>query len=564
MKEKLKDFKYERPEFDSNKAKLEELIGKLGEAESVEEFVEYYDKINTIRRHIQTMNTLAEVRNTIDTRDKFYDDEKNYWNEIGPHYASIDNELNKVIANTDLDIKSVLPDGYLKQVEFALKAFDEKIIPMLQEENSLTSKHSKLYASAKIEFDGETYNLSSITKMTQSDDEDTRKRAWKAKMAWFKENQAEIDDIYDSLVKVRDKMAKALGYKDYIELGYIRMNRFDYNAEMVANYRKQVIEEIVPLAAKFYDKQKKRLGLKELKFYNESIEFATGNPKPKHSPDEMIKSAHKMYTEMSPETGEFFDTMVEQELFDLLAKEGKAGGGYCTGLFDFNVPLIFSNFNGTSGDVDVLTHEAGHAFQAYSTMKNGITIPECSFPTMESAEIHSMSMEFFAHPWMHLFFEEDTNKYFYLHMVHAINFIPYGVLVDHFQHEVYAKPEMTPAERNATWKRLEAIYLPHRDYDGIEVLSEGGYWYQQNHIFASPFYYIDYTLAQICAFQFWDRAYTKDPEAWNDYLKICKIGGTKTFLGILEEGNIKSPFEDGTIKAAVSHIEEFVDGLGDL
>lgn len=561
---KFKDFKYERPDFDSNKSNLVELIKKLAEAKNIDEFRENFEKINVIRRHIQTMSTLAGVRNTIDTRDEFYDKEKEYWDGIEPHYASIDNEMFKILVNAKFDISSVVPESLIKMADYAIKSFDEKIIPLLQEENALCSKHGKLYASAKIEFDGEEYNLSSITKVLQSDDMDTRKRALKAKMAWFKANQEEIDDIYDKMVKVRDKIAKELGFENYIELGYIRMNRLDYDADMVANYRKQVLDEIVPLAQKYYKKQMNRLGLDELKNYNESIEFTTGNPKPKHSPEEMIKRAHKMYTEMSPETGEFFDTMVEQELFDLIAKPGKAGGGYCTGLFDYNVPIIFSNFNGTSGDVDVLTHEAGHAFQAYSTMKNGITIPECSFPTMESAEIHSMGMEFFAHPWMKLFFEEDTNKYYYLHMIHSIKFIPYGVLVDHFQHEVYAHPEMTPAERNEVWMKLEKTYLPHRDYDGIDVLSEGGFWYQQKHIFEMPFYYIDYTLAQICALQFWDRSYTEDPNVWNDYVNICKVGGTKTFLEILKEGNLKSPFEDGTIRKAVSHIEEFIDDLGEL
>jgi len=286
-----------------------------------------------------------------------------------------------------------------------------------------------------------------------------------------------------------------------------------------------------------------------------------GNATPIGDPDYIVAQGRQMYHELSPETGEFIDFLLDHELVDLVSKKGKEGGGYCTFIPDFQSPFIFSNFNGTSGDVDVLTHEAGHAFQSYQS--RWIDIPECAWPTLESCEIHSMSMEFLAWPWMEKFFGDAAMKYRYAHLGDAIKFIPYGVLVDHFQHEIYANPDFTPTERKQAWRKLEKMYVPHMDYEGNDFLENGSYWFQQGHIFGSPFYYIDYTLAQICALQFWKRANSQDPETWPDYLKLCKLGGTKSFVGLVKAANLLSPFEDGCVKSVITDIDEWLSNIDD-
>ena len=143
---------------------------------------------------------------------------------------------------------------------------------------------------------------------------------------------------------------------------------------------------------------------------------------------------------------DFFNMMMENELFDVFGRKNKATGGYMTELPDYGVPFIFANFNGTSGDVDVITHECGHAFQSYVSCKDPIT-DHSRYLTMETAEIHSMSMEFFAEPWIELFFGERGDDYRKMHLEDAIDFIPYGTMVDEFQHIVYGNPELTPKER---------------------------------------------------------------------------------------------------------------------
>lgn len=187
-------------------------------------------------------------------------------------------------------------------------------------------------------------------------------------------------------------MAKKLGYENYIELGYYRMMRFDYNKNDVENYRKQVLEDVVPLDNELYARQQKRLGYDTLHAWDEKFEFTSGNPSPKYSREELVKRALKMYQELDPKTGEFFEFMTERELLDLDSKPGKAAGGYCTFIPNYQSPFIFANFNQTSHDAEVLTHEAGHAFQVYSS--KDIFPIDCVWPTYESCEIHSMSMEF--------------------------------------------------------------------------------------------------------------------------------------------------------------------------
>jgi M3 family oligoendopeptidase len=246
---------------------------------------------------------------------------------------------------------------------------------------------------------------------------------------------------------------------------------------------------------------------------------------------------------------------------DLDDRKGKAGGGYCSYLPKYKSPYIFTNFNGTAHDIKVLTHEAGHAFQKFCS--NGFEVPEYLNPTAESAEIHSMTMELLNWPWMYLFFHEDTDKYKFEHLSSALLFLPYGVAVDEFQHFIYEHSDITPHERNHAWREIERKYLPHRIYDDNHFLEKGGFWHSQRHIYKWPFYYIDYTLAQVCAFQFWQKANDNMEKAWKNYLDLCKAGGSKPFLQLLKMSGLESPFEDGCIQSIVYDIENFLDSIDD-
>lgn len=552
---KFEEFKYERINFEEIKETYLKYIEELENAKCENCFMNTFKEFNKYRGHIMTMMTLSSVRHTINTADEFYEAENEYWDNTSPLIQEYETKFMDVCLNTPHRAKLDIPETFFKLAEYSKKCFSNEIVSDLQEENRLTTEYGKLKAKAKIELDGEVYNLASIAPKMMDLDRGVRKRAYEAVNKFYEDNEDKFDDIYDSLVKVRTTIAHKLGYKNFTELGYYRMNRFDYDQKMVENYRNQIREDIVPLVSKLRLAQAKRIGVEKLMPYDSSLNFKSGNPTPVGDTEVLKSAALKMYKEMSKETGEYFEVMMDQDLFDLPTRPNKEMGGYCTDLFDYKVPFIFSNCNGTAGDVDVLTHEAGHGFQSYLTMKN-VDIPDVAFPTMESCEIHSMSMEFFAHPWMESFFGKDADKYKYYHIDSSLSFLPYGVLVDHFQHEVYNNPEMTKEERKATWARLEKMYKPDIDYSEYPFMEKGTYWYRQNHIFQSPFYYIDYTLAQVCALQYFTRVLNKDENAWSDYVNLCKLGGTKTFTELVKVAGLKVPFEDGSLKEVATTMEK--------
>lgn len=503
----FKDFRYCRPNIEEIKKDVLTLIDNMKIAKTKEEQSVAIEKINKIRSTFSTMANLVYIRASINTNDEFYQKERDYMDEIEPEMDEIITEYYKVLVKSPFSeqLETEWGSQLFALADNQIKSFSPKVMDLMQQENKLVSKYSKLVASAQIEFNGEVLTIAQLGPYVESTDRIVRKQAREASADFYAENAAELDRLYDELVKIRHEMATRLGFKNYVELAYILMNRIDYDAKMVANFRKQVAEYIVPVVTKLYERQANRIGVEKFKFYDESFNFQTGNAKPKGDANWILANGKKMYEELSKETKQFIHDLLDRELLDVEAKKGKESGGYCTFIEDYAAPFIFSNFNGTSGDIDVLTHEAGHAFQVYTTNRK-LAVPDYLWPTYESCEIHSMSMEFFTWPWMELFFKEDTDKYKYSHLSSGLIFLPYGVAVDEFQHIVYENPKMTPSERNEAWRKLEQKYLPHRDYDGHPYLESGGMWQRQLHIYTSPFYYIDYTLAQICAFQFWKRS----------------------------------------------------------
>ena len=559
----FKDMPYKRVDLKAVEAGFSAALKKFNAASSVAEQIEAIDEVQNISREVSTMSSLASVRHTINTEDEFYDKENDFYDEAGPQIRKFSNEFSAAMVKSKFRKELEAESG--KQIfdltDLELKVFKPEIMEDLQTENKLTSKYGKLIASAQIEFQGEKLTLSQLGPYTQSTDREVRKAAAAASYGFFAEHEAELDSIYDELVKVRTKIAHKLGYKNFVQLGYDRLGRTEYNAEMTAKYRKQIYELIVPISEKLKKRQAKRLKLDKMYFYDSGLQYLTGNAVPQGDPDWIIEQAKKMYAELSPETNEFFTMMTKYGLMDLLSPKGKAGGGYCTGFPLYKVPFIFANFNKTQHDVEVMTHEAGHAFQAYES--RNARLLEYGWPTLEAAEIHSMSMEFLTWPWMELFFKHQTEKFKFTHLSGALSFLPYGASVDEFQHWVYENPEATPAERKAQWRVIEKKYRPSIDYAGNDYLERGGFWMRQSHIFSTPFYYIDYTLAQVCALQFWVKANKDRKTAWEDYLRLCKAGGSLPFLALLKLANLKNPFEEGCIASVAPECEKWLDAVDD-
>ena len=538
---------------------ISRLTERLTCASSAEEAEKIFMESEAISTEVQTMMNLCYIRSTIDTTDEFYAAEQEYNDELTPLLTEKSQEFSKALCASPFRRELEKKWGTLlfTNAELSMKGFAPELVPLLQEENALTSQYQKLYASAKIDFDGKVLTVAQLAPYKQSADRAVRKAAYEAEGSFFDANREQFDEIYDKLVKNRTAQAKKLGYENYLELGYIRLNRNCYGPADVARFRRQVVESMVPVVAEIKKAQAKRIGIADMKFYDDNFFYPDGNATPQGTPEELLAAGEKMYTEMSPETAEFAKLLFGIELFDVLAKPGKAPGGYCTSLPAYKAPFIFSNFNGTAGDVDVLTHEAGHAFADYVAART-IPILDLRSPTMEGCETHSMSMEFFTAPWHRLFFKEQTEKYEVSHAEDALIFIPYGSMVDHFQELMYTHPEMTPEERNETWLKLERQYRPYLDFEDLPFYSRGAGWQRQLHIYQNPFYYVDYCLAQSMALQFWMESVKDWNAAWKKYLKFVGMGGTRTFVDLIRESGLLSPLDDGSIAKIVEPVSKWL------
>lgn len=557
---KFSEMPYSRPDMEALAAATTQTLEAMKAAPNAAGQIAAYDAYEKKMQTAGTMQQIAYIRHTINTKDEFYNAENDYMDEIGPKLQELTHRVNTALLESPYRAELERHYGALmfKNLEIAARSFSPAIVELMQEENKLVSEYQNLYASATVEFDGKTMPLPLLGPYKQDPDRAVRKAAYEADAKFFDSHREELDTLYDKLVKVRDAQAKKMGLPNYIPLGYDRMGRNCYTAKDVAAFRDQIAEDMVPIVAKVKEAQRRRIGVEKLAFYDEPISFADGNAVPEGTPDEILAAGKKMYQELSPETAEFIGFMFENELFDVLSRDGKAPGGYCTEIADYKSPFIFSNFNATAGDVDVLTHEAGHAFEAYRAFKQELPSLLHS-PTIEACECHSMSMEFLTAPWHHLFFGKQTDKYELGHCEDALVFIPYGCMVDEFQHKVYENPGMTPEQRNELWLSLEKKYRPWIDFDNLPFYSRGGGWQRQLHIYGVPLYYIDYCMAQTVAFQFWNLSRENYAEAWKRYMTFVDKAGTATFAELVESAGLKVPYHAGCIKEIGESISRWLE-----
>ncbi|MCR5689974.1 MAG: M3 family oligoendopeptidase [Clostridiales bacterium] len=557
---RFSDIPYKRPDLDAIIAEYADLARKTKGAASFDEVKACVDRHEKLLSLFQTEATVAHIRKTVDTTDEFYKAENDFFDERGPEFDNAVKAFYSALYECPFpdEARSEYGELIFKKMELELKQFDPAIIPDLQEENALITRYDNLVASAKIPFRGGVYNVSQLAKFKQDPDRQTRREAYEAEGGFYASHKEELDEIYDSLVKKRTEIARKLGYSSFTDVGYLRNLRTCYGPADVRSFRDRVVRDIVPVVRKLKENQAKRIGITDgMKFWDDVCLFREGNPAPSSDANEVLAAGKRMYEEMSPETREFIDFMFENEMFDVVAKPGKQVGGYCTDLIEYESPFIFSNFNGTSDDVEVLTHEAGHAFASY--MSNPIKLIEMKCPAMESAETHSMSMEFFSWKWYDLYYGDDAQRAKLAHLSGCLSFLPYGCLVDEFQHVMYDRPELTPDERNEVWLGLEKKYRPWIDFDALPFYSAGSGWQRQLHIFECPFYYIDYVLAQTVALLFWDLSQKDFEDAWKRYLAFVKCGGTLDFKGLLREARLPDPFTSDALGDVANTAMKFID-----
>ena len=554
--EKFKDLEYKRPDLNALKKDVAAMLRQFKKAQTFEEADEAFLKMQRVMEAVSTQYTIAYVRNTMNMKDEFYDAEIQFFNKEMPKLMMPMKKVNKAVLASRFrpQMEEKYGSHMFKESEIQQQFMKASVILPSIKENQLTTEYSKTAASCSVEFMGETCNFYGLLKHMQVPDRAERKAAFDAWADLYESVSGKLDAQYGQLVKLRCSIAKKLGFNSFIDYVYLARGRYDYDAAKAAEFREAVRQYITPLCDRMYREQAERIGVDKLQWYDEDLIFPDGNAEPIGTPEELTEKARQMYHEMSPETGEFFDFMTEHELFDFVTSENKHLGGYCTFMPDYKAPFIFSNFNGTSADIDVLTHEAGHAFQAYYASRR-LPIQSLTGSTSEINEIHSMTMEFFAYPYMERFFGDKSDRYRYAHFIDAFRDIPYLVCVDEFQHRVFEDPASGPADWRRFWKETEQKYMPWRSYDGNEFLEGGGFWMQKQHIFLYPFYYIDYALAGLGAFSLY-RKQLAGEDAWGSYIKLCGLGGKYGYFETLEKAGIPVPLDPETVKQTAEFVEK--------
>ena len=557
------EIKYERVDIQALKDQIASMTERLRAAADFDQAERCFLEMNDLDgRTMRTMRTVAQIRRDIDTRDEFYDAEMKFYNRELPAVQPVKQAWTNALLASPFRAKleEKYGDVAFLNAELANRTFRPELVEDLQRENELVSRYTKLLASAQIPFDGKICTVSQMQPYKLSTDDKLRRAAWRAEGQWYADQSRELDAIYDELVKLRDGMGRKLGHNGYTQLGYDRMQRNCYTEQDVERFRVAVQQYVVPLCKRIYMDQAKRMGFEfPLSFADKDLAFRDGNPRPVGTAEDILAAGTRFYSELSPETKEFWDAMMDKQMMDVLSKPGKAMGGYCTGIYDAKMPFIFANFNGTANDVRVISHEAGHAFATYV---NRDRIPsESMVPSLEGCEVHSMSMEFFAETWAELFFGADDDKFRYTHLAERLCFIPYGTMVDHFQHIIYEYPEFGPEERHMVWQELLGVYMPWVRPDDLPFYGEGKAWQRQAHIYKRPFYYIDYCLAQTVALQFWARIREDREAAWKTYMDYTRLGGSMVFTDLLREAGLQSPFDPDCLKNIAAGVKEFLDSV---
>ena len=558
---KFNEMTYTRPDIDALLARCRELAATAAAAPDGDALVRLYYEQSEAFAEYNTAANLANIHYTCDTRDAYWKAEQDFFDANGPAVTNASVEISRAfLANPHVDaLTEKFGTTCVAGMKNAVLSMDDRTVELQQQFNALVSRYQQIYGGALVELDGKQLTIPQLGPYKEDLNPAVRRAAYEAEAGYFDAHRAELDELYGQIVQNLNAQARVMGYHDYSELSYVRMNRIGYGPEEIRKFRDQVANDVVPQLQKVMALRAKRTGIAHPAFTDLPILFRDGNPKPIPGYKARMDAARTMYHELSPETAEFIDFMQDNELFDVESRPGKMSGGYMTSLPSYKAPFIFANWNDTSGDVDVLTHECGHAFEGYVAERDPAIPADLECPGMESAEIHSMAMEFLTAPWHHLLFGKDTDKYALLHAEDSFVFLAYGCEVDEFQHIMYQNPDLTPDERNAEWLKLEKKYRPWIDFDNLPFYGRGAGWQRQLHIYECPFYYIDYCLSTMAALQFFLLSLTDHKDAWARYLRLVRRAGTASYTELLETAGLKVPFEEGSIKGIAQQMTDWLE-----
>lgn len=531
-----------------------QVLSQLEKAHTFEEAYESILDIDTMMEKYETMAVICEIRNTMDVTDEFYRGEAVFFETAKTKYEGLLNRFYKAIVQSPhaKALEYYLGCDFFKKAHMKRQAFSPEAESLLQQENTLSARYSELTATLTAEWNGQKVPLSVLAQKAANGDLEVRRESNAILEKTWASIGAELDYIFDELVRVRAGTAKILCQKSYTDAAYLSRSRTSYTRQDVKSFREAVKEKIVPVVEDIYKQQKQESDRAIVYHYEEDYQAPENRITPY---SDIVEGFGKIYQKISKETDIYYKAILEGGFYDLDIRPGKIMGAYANMVGRYHMPFIFETYNNTFGAVKTFAHETGHGFHSYVNRGEAFQfLQQCS---SDLAEIHSMGMEFFIWPYLgDIIPPEQEKSYQYQHLKSALSFIPYGCAIDEFQEIVYDCPDMTMEERLEAWKSLERVYLPWRCYETNLFFAQGRFWQRQPHVYKWPFYYIDYVLAQICALQLHYLNRENPEKAWKCYLGILKDSAFCSFSETIQKEGLSTPFEGHTIAGLAAKIKE--------
>ena len=510
-------------------------------------------------------SSVIYVEKTLDTSDKekeqaFLDLVNNVWPQVQVAEQSLKERLLALdLADEDIVLM-------LRQLKAEAALFREENVPVLTELARLVNEYDKITGGLQADWDGETKNLSQLGVFLRHPDRAVRERAWHKTMSLWLDVRQPLNELYANLLTRRHQVAQTAGLSDYRAYVFEEYGRFDYTPDDCYTFHEAIEAVVVPAATRIYQQQQARLGVADLRPWDVDVDSYSEEPlTPYQGQDELFRGSLQVFEKVDETLADYFRVMGDESLLDLETRQGKALGGYCTTFALRKRPFIFMNGVGIHDDVQTLLHEAGHAFHVFET--EALPLIWQRDAPMEFCEVASMAMELLAAPYL-----TKANGSFYSpaelararieHLTGILKFLPYMAVVDAFQHWVYTHPEQaSEAEQcDATWDNLWQRFMPGINWLGFDDVRVTG-WHRKPHIFQSPFYYIEYGMAQVGALQVWRNSLSQPTAALEAYRHALSLGGTQPLPILFEAAGAEFRFDTAMLTELVELIETTVADL---
>ncbi|MBO7551495.1 MAG: M3 family oligoendopeptidase [Fibrobacter sp.] len=518
---------------------------------------------NWIFKWSELESVLAEVSSrryvsmTLNTQDeaaaKAYSD---FVENIEPISNEYDDKLNKkLVAHPCFnDLKGEF-GIWFKSVQVSLDLFDPRNIPLSTEETKAIQDYQKITGGMSVEFDGSVKTLQQVGAYLERTDRDLREKAWRIVWERRLQDKKPLDDAFDKLFQIRNKIAKNAHCKDYIDYIFLAKRRFDYTPDDCKDFHESIEKLVLPLQREMYKRRAQKMGLEKLRPWDLDVDPLNRPPlTPYKTGEELIEKVDQIFEGVHPQAGKWAREMQAKKLIDPDSRLGKAPGGYQIGFDESRLPFIFMNSAATDRDIYTLLHESGHSFHQFA-LANQPIFPYRDVPA-EFAEVASMSMELIGMSNLKPFYGDDKEsieRSVLGELADVVWLFPWVASIDSFQHRLYEYPEHTAEDRSDIWDEIMSRYDAGVDYSGLEAVRRN-LWQKQLHLFECPFYYIEYGIAQLGALQVWANFKKEGPAAIDKLFKAESLGYSVSIPEMFNTAGIKFDFTPKTIEPLVQTV----------